>query len=138
MTDLPLILGVLIAIATLAYLVIGRINDARRTRHVLEEFLRRQSDFSNRAFGAGPRTEGILDHIRKELMEIEAAPRDLMEWIDVATLALDGAMRAGHSPRAVAEALWHKQRINIGRKWSKPAGSAGAIEHDRSKEKKAA
>src|SRR5690606_4673333 len=33
--------------------------------------LARQREFSERAFGPGPRTKGVIDHIRKELAEIE-------------------------------------------------------------------
>ena len=67
-------------------------------RFDLLEYLDRQRRFSERAFGPGPRPAGVIDHIRKELIEIEAAPDDLKEWIDVVTLALDGAWRAGHRP----------------------------------------
>ena len=34
--------------------------------------LRRQREFSEKAFGPGPRTQAVMDHIRKELAEIEA------------------------------------------------------------------
>ncbi len=53
--------------------------------------LYRQREFSLRTFGPGPRTAGVIDHIRKELREIEADPLDLEEWIDVVLLAFDGA-----------------------------------------------
>lgn len=43
--------------------------------------LRRQREFSERTFGPGARTNGVIDHIRKELREIEAKPDDLSEWI---------------------------------------------------------
>lgn len=67
--------------------------------------LERQRAFSVRTFGPGARTAGVLDHIRKELREIEAEPADLSEWIDVVLLAFDGAWRAGHEPAAIAAAL---------------------------------
>lgn len=38
----------------------------------LVQHLYRQRDFSERTFGPGTRTQGVLDHIRKELREIEA------------------------------------------------------------------
>jgi hypothetical protein len=41
----------------------------------LIQHLFRQRDFSLRTFGPGQRTHGVLDHIRKELAEIEAKPR---------------------------------------------------------------
>ncbi|WP_368735417.1 dATP/dGTP pyrophosphohydrolase domain-containing protein, partial [Metapseudomonas otitidis] len=50
--------------------------------------LQRQREFSERTFGPGSRAKGVVDHIRKELKEIEASPGDLSEWIDVVILAL--------------------------------------------------
>src|SRR5262245_26420143 len=67
--------------------------------------LQRQREWSERTFGPGPRTAGVLDHIRKELREIEAEPTDLREWIDVAILALDGAWRAGFDPDEIIDSL---------------------------------
>jgi hypothetical protein len=79
--------------------------------------LHRQRRFSLATFGPGPRTLGVVSHIRKELVEIEADPGDLMEWIDVAMLALDGAWRAGHEPAAIALALATKLTRNELRTW---------------------
>jgi hypothetical protein len=85
---------------------------------ILSHHLARQKDFSERTFGPGSRTEGILDHIAKEMIEIEdTSGDDLMEWIDIAILAFDGALRAGYSPQEVSDALETKQTINEGRKW---------------------
>lgn len=53
--------------------------------------LRRQRAFSERTFGPGTRTEGVCDHIRKELIEVRDSGGALAEWIDVVILALDGA-----------------------------------------------
>ena len=60
-------------------------------------FLKAQTDFSDNTFGPGQRTTGVIAHIRKELEEILQEPDDLVEWIDVVLLSLDGARRAGHS-----------------------------------------
>ncbi len=96
--------------------------------------LQRQRDFSERTFGPGTRSAGIVDHIRKELREIEAAPEDLAEWIDVVILALDGAWRSGADPQQIIDALVAKQAKNESRVWpdwrTMPADQA--IEHDRS------
>ena len=73
--------------------------------------------WSSKTFGPGPRTHGIVDHIRKELKEIEADPRDLEEWIDVVILALDGAWRAGFSPEQIIGMLVSKSRKNQLRRW---------------------
>lgn len=98
------------------------------------QHLHRQREWSKRTFGPGPRTAGVVDHIRKELCEIEADPFDLSEWIDVVILALDGAWRAGGTPLQIIETLAAKQTKNEGRKWPdwRTADPDKAIEHDRS------
>lgn len=95
--------------------------------------LQRQHEWSIRTFGPGARTAGVIDHIRKELREIEESPNDLSEWIDVAILAFDGAWRAGYTPEEIAAALAAKQAKNESRTWpdwrTMPADKA--IEHER-------
>lgn len=96
--------------------------------------LQRQREWSEKTFGPGPRVAGVIDHIRKELREIEAAPDDLSEWIDVATLALDGAWRSGATPDQIIAQIVAKQTKNEGRVWPdwRTAPPDKAIEHDRS------
>lgn len=98
--------------------------------------LHRQREFSERTFGPGARTAGVLDHIRKELAEVEASPGDVTEWVDLVILALDGAWRAGHQPQAIVDALVAKQTRNEGRTWPdwRTADPSKAIEHDRTGE----
>lgn len=102
-------------------------------RFDLVAHLHRQREFSARTFGPGARTAGVLDHIRKELAEIEAKPADLTEWVDVVLLALDGAWRAGHSPEDIVLAIAEKQMKNEVRKWPdwRTAEPGKAIEHVR-------
>lgn len=114
------------------------------------EHMKRQIAFSKGAFGPGTRTEGVIDHIRKELLEIEEAlpVRAAEEWIDVVILALDGLWReieAGKLPRmlgapstdfvaaAVVKMIVEKQAINEGRRWPdwRLAEPGKAIEHVR-------
>jgi hypothetical protein len=99
----------------------------------LLRLLQAQRVWSEQTFGPGERTAGVLDHIRKELAEIEAKPTDASEWIDVVILALDGAWRHGHSPEAIIDTWVNKFLKNIGRKWpdwrTVPEGKA--IEHVR-------
>lgn len=85
-------------------------------------------------FDFGSRAKGVVDHIRKELVEIEDSPGDLEEWIDVVILALDGAWREGHSPSAIIAGLEAKQVKNEVRKWPdwRMLPTDKAIEHDRS------
>lgn len=97
--------------------------------------LQRQREFSLRAFGPGTRSKGVVDHIRKELTEIEADPLDLGEWVDVILLALDGAWRAGYSAEDIADAIEAKQTKNESRTWPdwRTAPPDKAIEHVREK-----
>lgn len=98
--------------------------------------LERQRAFSQQTFGPGQRTQGVLDHIRKELVEIEASPSDLSEWIDVVLLALDGACRAGFSSQEIASALGAKQTRNEARTWPdwRTADPNKAIQHTKASE----
>jgi hypothetical protein len=93
-----------------------------------------QRQFSLKTFGPGARTKGVLDHIRKELAEIEEDPSDVTEWADLLLLALDGAWRAGHEPEQIAEAIKIKQAKNELRKWPdwRTSDPNKAIEHVRS------
>lgn len=79
--------------------------------------MQRQKEFSKKTFGPHQRTAGIIDHIKKELIEIEQDPKDLNEWIDVALLAIDGAWRAGYSPAEIAAAYIAKIAKNEQRSW---------------------
>lgn len=99
----------------------------------LVKHLHRQRDFSIKTFGPGRRTAGVIDHIRKELKEIEADPTDLGEWVDAILLSLDGAWRAGYTPEQIVAAIEAKQTRNEGRTWPdwRKADPNKAIEHDR-------
>ncbi|MBO9398774.1 DUF550 domain-containing protein [Shimia sp. R9_2] len=64
------------------------------------EYLARQVAVSRCNFGPYERTEGVIDHIKKELKEVQAEdyPEGRMkEWVDVAILALDGLTRSTRS-----------------------------------------
>lgn len=115
--------------------------------------LTRQAAFSRATFGPSPRTKGVADHIRKELIEVEeaanAAERS-KEWVDVAILGLDGLLRScreqldgiadGASNREIADMacrlIREKQDQNEIRDWPdwRTMSADKAIEHDRSKE----
>lgn len=100
----------------------------------LVKHLHRQKAFSLNAFGPGCRTEGIIDHICKELKEVAAEPNDLEEWIDLVLLSLDGAWRSGHTPEEIVVALTAKLAKNEARTWPdwRTADPCKAIEHIRS------
>lgn len=93
----------------------------------------RQRKFSYKTYGPGGRDNGIVDHIRKELVEIEEAPEDLEEWVDVIILAIDGAWRAGFGPQEIIDAIVAKQLKNENRQWPdwRTAEPGKAIEHIR-------
>lgn len=99
----------------------------------LIEYLYRQRAFSEKTFGPGTRAKGLIDHIRKELVEIEQEPSDLKEWIDVVTLAFDGAWRAGFSPEQIIEQLNATLTRNEARQWPdwRTQSFDRAIEHVR-------
>jgi|SRR3990172_9228548 len=103
------------------------------TDFCLVTHLRHQKQWSEKTFGPGARTVGVIDHILKELVEIEAKPTDLSEWIDVVILALDGAWRSGHSPEDIVAGLIAKQAKNEARTWPdwRTAEPGKAIEHIR-------
>ncbi|WP_424195470.1 dATP/dGTP pyrophosphohydrolase domain-containing protein [Ampullimonas aquatilis] len=101
-----------------------------------ETHLQRQREWSEVTFGPGARTQGVVDHIRKELVEILDNPSDITEWIDVVILALDGAWRAGASPQQIIDTIVAKQTKNENRKWPdwRTANPDKAIEHVRGNE----
>lgn len=115
----------------------------------LGQHLLRQMAFSRGAYGPGRRTKGVIDHIRKELIEIEAGGGEPDEWVDVVILAFDGLTRAlqyhpndtrdwrpGNAANAAIELLRQKQDANEIRDWPdwRSADPDKAIEHDRSKD----
>lgn len=94
----------------------------------LEQHLIRQMAWSHATFGPGERTAGVVDHIRKELDEVEAAHGEAAEWVDVVILALDGLTRRlafvngeRTDPGIVAEVarkmIEGKQARNEARQW---------------------
>jgi hypothetical protein len=103
-----------------------------RKKFDLEKWLVEQEVWSSRTFGHGRRTNGICSHIQKELIEIADAPDDLMEWIDVVILALDGAWRTGHTASEITQALEDKQRVNINRAWEDKSLGDVPIHHRKS------
>lgn len=96
--------------------------------------LARQRAWSRETFGPGARTAGVTDHIERELDEVRAKPDDVTEWADIVILALDGALRAGHEPQTIIDAVKAKQAKNERRTWPdwRTADPNKAIEHVRS------
>lgn len=96
--------------------------------------LRNQIAWSKKTFGPSEkidRTEGVIDHLKKEIQEASDNPTDTEEWIDIAMLAFDGAWRNGATAEEVAGVLKHKLQKNIKREWPdwKDIDPDKAIEH---------
>lgn len=116
-----------------AYRVETWAGEAANENFDLVAHLEHQRQFSLKTFGPGARTKGVVDHIRKELSEIEAAPDDVEEWVDVIILAFDGAWRAGWEPKDIVRAIVAKQAKNEQRNWPdwRTSDPNKAIEHVR-------
>jgi hypothetical protein len=111
----------------------------------LKQHLLRQMAWSHATFGPGERMQGVIDHIRKELIEVEQGEGEAAEWVDVVILALDGLTRrlafVGGGNRADPDHVAHivcnmivgKQTRNEGRDWPdwRTAPKDKAIEHVR-------
>ncbi len=85
-----------------------------------KDYVDRQKEWSLRTFGEGKRTEGIVQHIKHEIDEIQSARNDvdkLEECIDIIILTMDMAWRLGFSPMAIEHTLEAKQYKNFTRQW---------------------
>lgn len=111
----------------------------------LTDHLRRQMAWSIANFGPGDRRKGVIDHIRKELDEIENDPDHgdaSYEWLDVIILGFDGLWRELHHqgvswrkiPGLIVSRLLAKHDKNEQRVWPdwRTQPKDRAIEHDRS------
>ena len=84
----------------------------------LEDHIKEQMEWSLETFGPGERLDGVLDHIRKELGEIEETKgKDLEEWADAMLLVMDGMWRQGYSPDEITAMIEWKFIKNRNRKW---------------------
>jgi hypothetical protein len=94
--------------------------------------LANQAVWSHNTFGPGFRS-GVFRHLEKELIETEANPDDCSEWVDIIILALDGAMRAGHTPADIIRGYHLKMLANREREWPdwRQFSADEAIEHVR-------
>ena len=117
------------------------------------EYLARQVAVSRCNFGPNERTLGVIDHIKKELEEIQAentAAGRADEWADVVILALDGLTRTVRAElvaagmvgsandvanRAVRKIVGKQQNKNELRDWPdwRTVPEDKAIEHKRGK-----
>ncbi len=104
----------------------------------------RQIVFSRATFGPGARTDGVLDHITKEIVEVRNSNGDPSEWVDLVILSLDGLTRSIGSNGAIdfnadeiaahaIQMIRQKQAKNERRNWPdwRSAEPGKAIEHER-------
>ncbi len=98
-----------------------------------EDWLASFAAWNLATFGPGKRTAGTIDHIKKELREIEADPDDAKEWVDIVLLGLNGLVRQGMSPAEIITAIRAKDTENRTRRWPdwRETDPNLAIEHDR-------
>lgn len=111
----------------------------KKARSLDANYIAEQAAWAEATFGPrhlrGP--HGPLDHLKKELVEVEENIYDLEEWSDILILGFDGATRAGHSPQEIIDCVLNKFEKNKERDWPDWRGRdlMKAIEHIRDKEK---
>lgn len=110
----------------------------------LKQHLIRQMVFSRATFGPGARTEGVLDHIKREMKEVLDSNGSAEEWVDLVILSLDGLTReiwaggnyeipADYAAAEAVDCILRKQARNERRDWPdwRTADPDKAIEHVR-------
>jgi len=91
--------------------------DASNKGVTLEDCIKRQQTFALKAFGEGDHSKGLLEHIKKEVIEIYEDASDTEEWVDIIILAMEGAWRTGASPKDIADIFNLKMSKNERRAW---------------------
>jgi hypothetical protein len=92
-----------------------------------KHYLIRKIQWSIKTFGQGKRTNGVLQHISREIEEVKGSNGSAKEWVDLVILSLDGLCRElvynkpGMSEVAASNAaitlLMEKQLENEAREW---------------------
>ena len=121
----------------------GYLPKNRVTEVSFDTYLARHMEWAEKTFGPWDKTRagqmgveargplGPLDHIKKEIVEIEANPTDGMEWVDLIILGIDGYIRGGNPPSELLFHMLWKQKKNMMREWPnwQLAEPGKAIEH---------
>lgn len=100
----------------------------------LNDFQYNQAQWSNKTF-VGQELSGKFAHLRKEVDELEADPRDIMEYADCYSLLVDIAAKNNIFLSDIHYAAIKKLEINKKRKWGKP-NADGSVEHTKTKNQK--
>ncbi len=95
----------------------------------LSSFVLDFRSWSTMTFGSGKRTLGTTNHIRKELLEVEADPEDLTEWVDVILLGIEGYWRHGGRSWDLLNDLRAKLDICMSRAYPFPESEDEVSEH---------
>ena len=95
--------------------------------------LHAQRAWSLQTFGPGTAPDNsAFEQYANAALSGPSNDQDLTEIAGVLLVLLDGAMRAGHEPEAVAAALAETLRINQSRRWPSPGSvpEGEAVEHE--------
>jgi hypothetical protein len=83
----------------------------------LPTFLATQSGISQKAYGPQRSAGAAVMDASAALRAANDAPLDLYAWIDLILAGIEGALRSGNTPFAVAQALANRQAEQVARKW---------------------
>ena len=79
----------------------------------------RHANWSRKTFG--PDSErgaiGPLNHLEKEIKEVQEAPGDIYEYVDCLLLVMDASRRAGFDQKQLIHAAYQKLEENKNRSW---------------------
>jgi NTP pyrophosphatase (non-canonical NTP hydrolase) len=94
----------------------------------LNQLQREIVEWSHATFGWRNTVDGKINHLRKEVEELAAAPRDEMEMADIVILLLYIANHAGKSGDDLLEAVERKLELVKRRQWGVPDAD-GCCQH---------
>lgn len=95
----------------------GAEDASKDTDITMAQCITRQRDWALKTFGPGDHSEGLLKHIKKEVIEIMEDTSETEEWVDIIILAIEGAWRTGASPKEVVQWFDMKMSKNERRQW---------------------
>jgi len=97
----------------------------------LPTLIKARQDFSQRAYGLQrPAAASHLD-CAGALRRCAESPNDVYCWVDVVMAAIEGGLRSGSTPFALAQAITNRAREDAARKLPNPLAHAGPPAPDR-------
>lgn len=103
----------------------------------LPTFLAAQQDISRKAYGPQRSPNSAALDCGDALGHAREHPTDLYAWVDLLMAGLEGALRSGNTPFAIAQAMLNRQSEMATKKWPHPLAHmpppqpAGARESER-------